>query len=63
MVPACASLTHTKILDSKLYIFKNASHMPFWETPKAYHQVLEGFLNNQQKSSKGNHSNKESLLV
>ena len=44
LTPACARRIHDALLDSRLVIFRNCSHMPFYEDPDAYFSVLEQFL-------------------
>ncbi len=42
--PACARLMHQALPDSRTEVFKNSSHMPFYEEPEAYFAALTGFL-------------------
>jgi len=35
---------HQALPDSKIVVFPNSSHMPFWEEPEAYFAVLQSFL-------------------
>ena len=44
LTPACARRIHDALPDSRLAIFRNCSHMPFYEDPAAYFPVLEPFL-------------------
>ena len=44
LTPACARLMHTALPDSRIKVFQNSSHLPFWEEPEAYFAVLAGFL-------------------
>lgn len=44
LTPACAQRIHDALPDSRLVIFPNCSHMPFYEDPDAYFAVLEQFL-------------------
>jgi len=47
LTPACARRIHDALPDSRLVIFENCSHMPFYEDPDAYFAVLEQFLKSQ----------------
>ena len=47
LTPACARRIHDALPDSRLAIFRNCSHMPFYEDPEAYFAVLEPFLRAQ----------------
>jgi proline iminopeptidase len=42
--PPCAMRMQQSLPDATLKVFKNSSHMPFYEEPEAYFAVLEGFL-------------------
>lgn len=44
LTPACAAKIHHALPDSRMVVFKNSSHMPFFEEPEAYFAVLQGFL-------------------
>jgi len=44
LTPACSRLIHEQLPDSKIKVFPNSSHMPFWEEPQAYFQTLQAFL-------------------
>ncbi|MBS0421426.1 MAG: proline iminopeptidase-family hydrolase [Proteobacteria bacterium] len=44
LTPACARRMHDALPDSRLVVFENCSHMPFYEDPSAYFGVLEAFL-------------------
>ena len=44
LTPSCAMKMHDALPDSKLKVFKNSSHMPFYEEPQSYFTVLEDFL-------------------
>jgi proline iminopeptidase len=44
LTPACARLMHQALPDSRIKIFQNSAHLPFWEEPDAYFEVLQGFL-------------------
>jgi proline iminopeptidase len=47
LTPACSRRIHDALPDSRLVIFRNCSHMPFYEDPDAYFPVLEQFLKAQ----------------
>lgn len=44
LTPACAYKMHAALPESRLVLFQNSSHMPFYEEPDAYFLVLERFL-------------------
>ncbi|MDE2450583.1 MAG: proline iminopeptidase-family hydrolase [Gammaproteobacteria bacterium] len=44
LTPACSRRIHDALPDSRLAIFRNCSHMPFYEDPETYFPVLEQFL-------------------
>jgi len=44
LTPACALRMHEALPDSRLVVFENCSHMPFYEDPPAYFSVLTQFL-------------------
>ena len=44
LTPACSRRMHQEITSSQIVVFPNSSHMPFYEEPDAYAQVLTGFL-------------------
>lgn len=44
LTPACAGKIHRALPESSLVIFRNSSHMPFYEEPEAYFQTLTQFL-------------------
>jgi proline iminopeptidase len=44
LTPACAMSMHQSLPHAELRIFRNSSHMPFWEEPTEYFQVLMKFL-------------------
>ncbi|MCG8356034.1 MAG: proline iminopeptidase-family hydrolase [Kiloniellales bacterium] len=46
--PACAMRMQHALPHAQLEVFKNSSHMPFYEEPEAYYAVLEGFLTAQR---------------
>lgn len=48
LTPACASRIHGALPDSRLSIFANSSHVPFYEEPAEYFNVLRAFLRSQR---------------
>ncbi|MFN3462074.1 MAG: proline iminopeptidase-family hydrolase [Oceanibaculum sp.] len=44
LTPACAMRMHQALPDSRITVFRNSSHMPFYEEPEAYFETLTGFL-------------------
>jgi len=44
LTPACSRLIHERVPNSKVAVFQNSSHMPFYEEPEAYFGVVKGFL-------------------
>jgi proline iminopeptidase len=44
LTPACLRLIHEALPDSSIKVFPNSAHMPFWEEPEAYFEVLKAFL-------------------
>lgn len=44
LTPACSNLMHQALSDSEIMVFENSSHMPFFEEPAAYFEVLSKFL-------------------
>jgi proline iminopeptidase len=44
LTPACSRLMHQALPDSRITVFPNSAHMPFWEEPEAYFAVLQAFL-------------------
>ncbi|MDM7945567.1 MAG: proline iminopeptidase-family hydrolase [Oceanibaculum nanhaiense] len=44
LTPACAMRMHQALPDSRIKVFRNSSHMPFYEEPAAYFETLTGFL-------------------
>jgi proline iminopeptidase len=42
--PSCALKMHNALPNSVIKVFKNSSHMPFYEEPKAYFKTLINFL-------------------
>ena len=44
LTPACSMKMHDALPNSNLKVFKNSSHMPFYEEPENYFMELENFL-------------------
>ena len=44
LTPACAMRMHLALPDSRIRIFPNSSHMPFYEEPEAYFDTVAAFL-------------------
>ena len=44
ITPACALRMKLALADAEMAVFPNSSHMPFYEEPEAYAEVLMGFL-------------------
>lgn len=44
LTPACSRLMHNALPNSELVIFRDCSHMPFFERPSEYFSVLKAFL-------------------
>lgn len=44
LTPACSMRMHQKLPNSTIRVFKNSSHMPFYEEPDAYFATLLDFL-------------------
>ncbi len=44
LTPACSERMHRALPDSRIHVFPNSSHMPFYEEPDAYFALLVGFL-------------------
>jgi proline iminopeptidase len=44
LTPACSMKLHDALPNSQIAVFKNSSHLPMWEEPQAYFEVLLGFL-------------------
>jgi proline iminopeptidase len=42
--PSCSMLMHQALPDSRIVIFEQSSHVPFWEEPELYFKVLRNFL-------------------
>jgi proline iminopeptidase len=48
ITPACAMRMHQVLPNSEIAVFANSSHMPFYEEPERYFEVLCGFLRRQR---------------
>jgi proline iminopeptidase len=48
LTPACSRLIHQALPDSRIKVFPNSSHMPFWEEPEPYFATLLDFLNSHR---------------
>jgi proline iminopeptidase len=44
LTPACSRLMHEALPDSRIAVFPNSGHLPFWEEPEAYFAALLTFL-------------------
>ena len=51
LTPACAMKMHLALPDSRLHVFPNSSHTPFYEEPDAYFAVLTAFLEEHRVAS------------
>ncbi len=50
LTPACAMKMQLALPNARLKVFPNSSHMPFYEEPEAYFEVLTGFLAEQRQA-------------
>ncbi|WP_417459308.1 proline iminopeptidase-family hydrolase [Kordiimonas sp.] len=50
LTPACSAQMHHVLPNSEIRVFKNSSHMPFFEEPDAYFACLERFLRKASKA-------------
>ncbi|MBK0329263.1 proline iminopeptidase-family hydrolase [Rhodobacteraceae bacterium F11138] len=50
LTPACARRMHEQLPDSEIQVFRNSSHMPFFEEPEAYYPALLKFLERASKA-------------
>jgi proline iminopeptidase len=48
LTPACSMRMHHALANSTIKVFKNSSHMPFYEEPEAYFATLLDFLNSHR---------------
>ena len=46
--PACALRMHNALPNSKVVVFPNSSHVPFYEEPEDYFAALRSFLSAQR---------------
>jgi proline iminopeptidase len=44
LTPACSRLINQGLPNSRITVFPNSSHLPFWEEPDPYFAVLQAFL-------------------
>ena len=44
-------LMHNQFPNSEIKVFKNSSHMPFYEEPEEYFKLLLDFLNRHSKKN------------
>lgn len=44
LTPACAMRMKAALPNAEIHVFRNASHMPFYENPADYYPALTGFL-------------------
>jgi proline iminopeptidase len=51
LTPNCAMAMQRALPDARTRIFKNSSHMPFWEEPHVYFPVLLEFLKQHRSAS------------
>jgi proline iminopeptidase len=51
LTPACSMLMHNQFPKSEIKVFKNSSHMPFYEEPYEYFKLLLDFLNRNSKNN------------
>ena len=51
LTPACSMLMHNQFPNSEIKVFKNSSHMPFYEEPSEYFKLLLDFLNRHSKKN------------
>jgi proline iminopeptidase len=51
LTPACSLLMHNELPDSRIKVFKNSAHMPFYEEPEAYFTTLLSFLDSHRHPS------------
>jgi proline iminopeptidase len=52
LTPTCAMAMQRALPNAQLRIFKNSSHMPFWEEPAEYFPVLLKFLDAHRSRSR-----------
>ena len=51
LTPACSMRMHQALPNSEIKVFKNSSHMPFYEEPEAYFACLLSFLESHSGSA------------
>jgi proline iminopeptidase len=51
LTPYCAMSMQRALPDARIRVFKNSSHMPFWEEPDVYFPVLLEFLDAHRSGS------------
>ncbi|MEM1243367.1 MAG: proline iminopeptidase-family hydrolase [Pseudomonadota bacterium] len=44
IIPDCAALAHRNLPNSEFVLFRDCSHMPFYENPSLYQEVVSKFL-------------------
>ena len=49
LTPDSAARIHRRLKRSQLMVFKNSSHMPFFEEPESYFSILGSFLDSHRK--------------
>lgn len=52
LTPACSAKMHQAMPNSEIHVFRNSSHMPFFEEPEAYFTILKTFLEKNSSLSK-----------
>lgn len=50
LTPACARKIHQALADSRIAVFPNSSHMPFYEEPEAYFSTLMAFISSHSRA-------------
>jgi proline iminopeptidase len=48
LTPNCAMAMQRELPKSELHILKNSAHMPFWEEPATYFEILRKFLDSHR---------------
>ena len=49
LTPACSQKMHDALPNSQIKVFKNSSHLPMWEEPEDYCEVLLAFLDKNRR--------------
>ena len=44
LTPACSMKLYNALPNAEIRVFKNSSHLPMWEEPEAYCEILLDFL-------------------